>query len=84
MLPGVRSLAQQGFAEFEALGWLALLGRAGTPDQNVRKMSESMSQDLIGTEICERIAVPGVDVVGGAARSDAAVSSTTRSRSGAG
>jgi len=65
MLPGVRSLARQGFAEFEALGWLALLGRAGTPDQNVRKMSESMSQDLIGTEICERIAVPGGDVVGG-------------------
>jgi len=65
MLPGVKSLAQQGFADFEALGWLALLGRAGTPEPIIRKMGDAMAQVLASSEIRDRIADLGGDVIAG-------------------
>ena len=44
-VPGVKSFAQQGFAEFEAPTWWALLGRAGTPEPILRRMARGRAAD---------------------------------------
>ena len=64
-LAGVKSFAQQGFAGFEAPTWLALLGRAGTPEPVLRRMGEAMSQTLSMPDVRARIEEQGVDVVAG-------------------
>ena len=64
-VPGVKSFAQQGFAEFEAPTWWALLGRAGTPEPILRRMAESVQQILATPEIRTRIEEQGADVAAG-------------------
>ncbi|CAA9279635.1 MAG: BUG/TctC family periplasmic protein [uncultured Acetobacteraceae bacterium] len=62
-VPGVKSFAQQGFAGFEAPTWWALLGRAGTPEPILRRMSEAMTATLAAPEVRGRIEEQGADVV---------------------
>jgi tripartite-type tricarboxylate transporter receptor subunit TctC len=62
-VPGVKSFAQQGFPGFEAPTWWALLGRAGTPEPILRRMSEAMSAALNSPEVRARIEEQGADVV---------------------
>lgn len=62
-VPGSRSFAQQGFADFEAPTWWALLGRTGTPDTLVRQMNEAIVQALNEPAIKDRIEAQGCDVV---------------------
>jgi tripartite-type tricarboxylate transporter receptor subunit TctC len=64
-VPGVRSFAQQGFPGFEAPTWWALLGRAGTPEPILRRMSEAMSATLNSPEVRAKVEEQGADVVGG-------------------
>ncbi|HYI81828.1 MAG TPA: tripartite tricarboxylate transporter substrate binding protein, partial [Acetobacteraceae bacterium] len=64
-VPGVKSFAQQGFAEFEAPTWWALLGRAGAPEPILRRMAESVQQILSTPEIRTRIEEQGADVAAG-------------------
>jgi tripartite-type tricarboxylate transporter receptor subunit TctC len=64
-VPGVPSFAQQGFAGFEAPTWWALLGRAGTPEPILRRMSDAMSATLATPEVRARIEEQGADVVAG-------------------
>ena len=62
-VPGVKSFAQQGFAGFEAPTWWAMLGRAGTPEPILRRMSEAVSTALAAPEVRNRIEEQGADVV---------------------
>lgn len=62
-VPGVKSFAQQGFPGFEAPTWWALLGRAGTPEPILRRMSEAMSATLHNPEVRAKIEEQGADVV---------------------
>ena len=62
-LPGVKSFAQQGFTGFEAPTWYAFLGRAGTPEPILRRMSEALSTALATPEVRSKIEEQGVDVV---------------------
>ena len=62
-LPGVKSFAQQGFSGFEAPTWFAFLGRAGTPEPVLRRMSEALTAALGAPEVRARIEELGVDVV---------------------
>ncbi len=64
-VPCVPSFAQQGFAGFEAPTWWALLGRAGTPEPILRRMSDAMSATLATPEVRARIEEQGADVVAG-------------------
>ena len=66
-LPGVKSFSQQGFGGFEAPTWLALLGRAGTPEPVLRRMGEAVSQVLSVPEVRGKIEEQGVDVLAGGA-----------------
>jgi tripartite-type tricarboxylate transporter receptor subunit TctC len=63
-VPGVKSFAQQGFAGFEAPTWWAMLGRAGTPEAIVRRMSEALSATLGDAEVRAKLEAQGADVVG--------------------
>ena len=62
-VPGTRSFAQQGFGNFEAPTWWAMLGRAGTPDPLIRQMNEAMVRVLSEPVLKARIEEQGCDVV---------------------
>ena len=60
---GVKSFAQQGFADFEAPTWWAVLGRAGTPPAILQKMQAALATTLSTPEVRNRIEEQGADVV---------------------
>jgi tripartite-type tricarboxylate transporter receptor subunit TctC len=62
-VPGSRSFAQQGFGDFEAPTWWAMLGRAGVPETLVRQMNEALVRALREPAIQARIEEQGCDVV---------------------
>ena len=62
-VPGTQSFAQQGFADFEAPTWWAMLGRAGTPDALVRQMNEALVRVLNEPAVKTRIEEQGCDIV---------------------
>ena len=62
-VPGSMPFAQQGFGEFEAPTWWAMLGRAGTPEPLVRRMHEALTRVLNEPEVKGRIEEQGCDIV---------------------
>jgi tripartite-type tricarboxylate transporter receptor subunit TctC len=62
-VPNTRSFGQQGFGDFEAPTWWAMLGRAGTPEPLVRRMNEALVQVLREAEVKNRIEEQGCDIV---------------------
>jgi tripartite-type tricarboxylate transporter receptor subunit TctC len=62
-VPGVKSFAEQGFADFEAPTWWAFLGRAGTPQPMVDRMREALARSLADPEVKSKIEEQGADVV---------------------
>jgi tripartite-type tricarboxylate transporter receptor subunit TctC len=62
-VPGSRSFAQQGFGDFEAPTWWALLGKAGTPEPLMRRMNEALVRVLNEPEVKNRIEDQGCDIV---------------------
>lgn len=64
-VPGVRSFAQQGFTNFEAPTWWALLGRAGVAPTLVEQMYVAMRQVLSDPVVKSRIEEQGADIEAG-------------------
>jgi hypothetical protein len=62
-VPGAKSFAQQGFANFEAPTWWAMLARSGTPATLVRQMNEALVQVLNEPAVKTRIEEQGCDIV---------------------
>jgi tripartite-type tricarboxylate transporter receptor subunit TctC len=62
-VPGSKSFAQQGFANFEAPTWWAMLARSGTPAPLVRQMNEALVQVLNEPAVKARIEEQGCDIV---------------------
>lgn len=62
-VPGAQSFAQQGFANFEAPTWWAMLARSGTPSALVRQMNEALVQVLNEPAVKSRIEEQGCDIV---------------------
>jgi tripartite-type tricarboxylate transporter receptor subunit TctC len=62
-LPGTRSFAQQGFADFEAPTWWGMLARSDTPAPLVRQMNEALVQVLNEPAVKARIEEQGCDIV---------------------
>lgn len=61
-VPGVRSFAQQGLADFEAPTWWAFLGRAGTPEPIMRRMHEALTRAVLDLDVKAKIEEQGCDV----------------------
>jgi tripartite-type tricarboxylate transporter receptor subunit TctC len=71
-LPDVPTLAESGFAGFDAPAWWALLAPAKTPPEIVKRMNEEMNALLKTPEVAEKLAAQGIVVnVGTAAAAQA-------------
>lgn len=62
-VPNTRSFQQQGFGDFEAPTWWAMLGRSGTPEPLVRQMNEALTRVLNEAAVKNRIEEQGCDIV---------------------
>lgn len=64
-LPEVPTIAESGFAGFEAPAWWAVLAPAKTPASIVKRMNEAINKVMKNPEVAKRLATQGIDVLGG-------------------
>jgi len=64
-LPDVPTLAEAGFADFEAIQWIGLLTTAGTPDEIVSSLNAEVNRALEDPELIARLAQQGMSPAGG-------------------
>lgn len=64
-LPNVPTIAESGFAGFEAPAWWAILAPAKTPAPIVQRMNEAVNKVMKSPEMAQRLAAQGIDVMGG-------------------
>ncbi len=64
-LPNVPTIAESGFAGFEAPAWWAMLAPAKTPAAIVQRMNAAMNKVMSNPEMARRLAAQGIDVMGG-------------------
>ena len=67
--PALPTLAEQGFAGFEAYGWIGLLAPAGTPPAIVSFWNQQLAKAVKNPEIAKRLADQGFEVVVGSPES---------------
>ena len=65
-LPEVPTLAEMGFAGFEAPAWWAVLAPARTPPDIMAKMNDALNKAMKTPDLAKRLDAQGIDVVGGA------------------
>jgi len=63
-LPAVPTIAESGFADFEAAEWIGMVAPANTPQPVIARVSQALARALSGTDIKERFASLGADPVG--------------------
>lgn len=63
-LPGITPLSEQGFAEFEATSWNAILAPAGTPAVIVAQLHKALADLLTSKEIKDKFAAQYFSTVG--------------------
>lgn len=68
-LPNVPTVAESGFAGFEAPAWWAVLASAKTPPEIVRRLNEELNKALKNPEVAKKLDAQGIDVVGGSVES---------------
>ncbi len=66
-LPAVPTLAESGFAGFDAPAWWAILAPAKTPPEILKRMNEEINKVLRLPDVAKRLEAQGIDVVGGSA-----------------
>lgn len=66
-LPQVPTIAESGFAGFEAPAWWAVLAPARTPPEVLRQMNEALNAVLRQPDVATRLAGQGIEVRGGTA-----------------
>jgi tripartite-type tricarboxylate transporter receptor subunit TctC len=64
-LPGVPTLAESGFAGFDAPAWWAVMAPAKTPPEIVKRMNDELNKVLRLPEVAKRFEAQGISVVGG-------------------
>lgn len=64
-LPAVPTLAESGFAGFDAPAWWAILAPAKTPPEILKRMNEELNKVLRLPEVARRLDAQGIEVVGG-------------------
>jgi tripartite-type tricarboxylate transporter receptor subunit TctC len=64
-LPDVPTVAEAGFAGFEAPAWWAVLASAKTPPDIVKRMNEELNKALRNPEIANKLHAQGIDIAGG-------------------
>lgn len=64
-MPDVPTIAESGFAGFDAPAWWAVLASARTPPEIVRRMNEELNKALRSPEIARKLDAQGIDILGG-------------------
>ena len=64
-LPNVPTVAESGFAGFDAPAWWAILAPAKTPPEVLKRMNEEVNKALKNPEIAKKLSVQGIDILGG-------------------
>ena len=64
-LPEVPTIAESGFAGFDAPAWWAVLAPARTPPEVVRQMNEALNTVLRQPDVAQRLAGQGIEVFTG-------------------
>lgn len=64
-LPGVPTMAESGFAGFDAPAWWAVLAPAKTPPEILRRTNEELNKILRQPDVAKRFDAQGIDIVGG-------------------
>jgi len=71
-LPNVPTVAEQGFADFEATQWVGLLAPASTPPQMIARLNAEVNTALQNADLIAKLAQQGMAPGGGAAADFAA------------
>jgi tripartite-type tricarboxylate transporter receptor subunit TctC len=61
----VPTVAESGYAGFEAPAWWAIVASAKTPPEIVRRMNEEINKILKNAEVAKKLDQQGIDIVGG-------------------
>jgi tripartite-type tricarboxylate transporter receptor subunit TctC len=64
-LPDVPTLAELGFAGFEAPAWWAVLAPSRTPPEIMARMNEAINTVMKSPELAKRLDAQGIDISGG-------------------
>jgi tripartite-type tricarboxylate transporter receptor subunit TctC len=64
-LPNVPTMAESGFAGFEAPAWWAILAPAKTPPEVLKRMNEEINKALKTPDIAKKLDAQGIDIIGG-------------------
>ena len=68
VLPGVRSVAEQGYPGFETSQWYGLIGPARIPDSVIRRLSDEAAKAVRSKAVLERLATESAIPVGSTPR----------------
>jgi tripartite-type tricarboxylate transporter receptor subunit TctC len=63
-LPNVPTLAESGFAGFDAPAWWAILAPAKTPPEIIKRMNEEVAKALKIPEIAKKLSGQGINIMG--------------------
>ena len=64
-LPNVPTVAESGFAGFDAPAWWAIIAPAKTPPDVLKRMNEELNKVLKNSDIAKKLSAQGIDIVGG-------------------
>lgn len=64
-LPDVPTVAESGFAGFDAPAWWAVLAPAKTPPEIVRRWNEELNKALKNPEVANKLKAQGIEIAGG-------------------
>lgn len=62
-LPDVPTVAESGYAGFDAPAWWAVLAPAKTPPEIVKRMNEEINKALDQAEVRDKLSAQGIDIV---------------------
>ncbi|MEN9586935.1 MAG: hypothetical protein RIT15_510 [Pseudomonadota bacterium] len=64
-LPDVPTVAESGYAGFEAPAWWAVIASAKTSPEIIKRMNEEINKALKNPDVAKKLDQQGIDVVGG-------------------
>jgi tripartite-type tricarboxylate transporter receptor subunit TctC len=64
-LPNVPTVAESGYAGFEAPAWWAVIAPAKTPPEIIKRMNEEINKVLKTPEVAKKLDQQGIDIAGG-------------------
>ena len=64
-LPDVPTLAESGFAGFDAPAWWAIIAPAKTPPEVIKRMNDEINKALKNPDIAKKLSAQGIEIVGG-------------------